>query len=230
MRLRSAERLLSSASSCVAIPSSSRLPSLLRRDANITLFRSCLVGSYPLSTAAAIAACAIAPSSSFSSGETRRRPSRRVSEPFRESEPVRSEEVEEPMERSDEAEEAEERRRVQRRLPVGVCDSDTTESDATDEVEVSVVGLRLDSEHEDTCCATLEFRGEAAAKHAPPPEGEEAAGAAFLAAAKKAIASGEVSKGSKPDRVMFGPIPKNFKGAVLIPDLIRAWKQRTGML
>ena len=36
---------------------------------------------------------------------------------------------------ADEADEPEERRRVQRRLPVGVCDSDTTESDATDEVE-----------------------------------------------------------------------------------------------
>ena len=97
----------------------------------------------------------------------------------------------------------------------------------SEEVEVAVVGLKLESEHEDTCCATVELRGEAA-KLAPPPEETEAAAAAFLAAAKKAVAAGTVSKGSKPDRAMFAPIPKNFKGAVLIPDLLQAWKQATG--
>ena len=28
---------------------------------------------------------------------------------------------------------------------------------------------------------------------------------------------------------MFAPIPKNFKGAVLIPDLLQAWKLQAGM-
>ena len=46
---------------------------------------------------------------------------------------------------------------------------------------------------------------------------------------RQAVSSGSISKGSKPDRVMFAPIPKNFKGAVLIPDLVQAWKQHTGM-
>ena len=53
--------------------------------------------------------------------------------------------------------------------------------------------------------------------------------ASFLASAKKAIGAGDISKGSKPDRVRFAPIPKNFKGAVLTPDMVKAWKALTGM-
>ena len=48
------------------------------------------------------------------------------------------------------------------------------------EVEVAVVGLRLDSEHEDTCCETVELRGDAASL-VPPPE------AADLAAGERAL-------------------------------------------
>ena len=95
------------------------------------------------------------------------------------------------------------------------------------EVEVAVVGLRLESEHEDTCCATVELRGAPAA--AARPADERQAAAAFLAAAKTAIGAGVVSKGSKPDRVRFALIPKNFKGAVLTPDMVKAWKELTGM-
>ena len=36
-------------------------------------------------------------------------------------------------------------------------------------------------------------------------------------------------KGAKPDRARFAPIPKNFKGAVLTPDMVKAWKELTGM-
>lgn len=93
---------------------------------------------------------------------------------------------------------------------------------------MAVVGLRLESEHEDTCCATIELRDAAAA---PPADeaSQEAAAAALLAAAKAAVASGAVSKGSKPDRIRFAPIPKNFKGAVLTPDLVQAWKLQAGV-
>ena len=93
-------------------------------------------------------------------------------------------------------------------------------------VEVAVVGLRLESEHEDTCCATVELRGETAAAALAD---EKEAAASFLASAKKAIGAGDISKGSKPDRVRFAPIPKNFKGAVLTPDMVKAWKELTGM-
>ena len=95
---------------------------------------------------------------------------------------------------------------------------------------MAVVGLRLESEHEDTCCATIELRG-AAAVFAPPADepSQKAAVAALLAAALAAVASGAVSKGSKPDRAMFAPIPKNFKGAVLTPDLVQAWKLHAGV-
>ena len=100
---------------------------------------------------------------------------------------------------------------------------------ATDEVEVAVVGLRLESEHEDTCCATVELRGAAAALAPAADEASEgAAVAALLGAAKAAVASGAISKGSKPDRIRFAPIPKNFKGAVLTPDLVQAWKLLAG--
>ena len=95
---------------------------------------------------------------------------------------------------------------------------------------MAVVGLRLESEHEDTCCATVELRGAAAALAPPADEAsQEAAVAALLVAAKAAVASGAVSKGSKPDRIRFAPIPKNFKGAVLTPDLVQAWKLQAGM-
>ena len=94
------------------------------------------------------------------------------------------------------------------------------------EVEVAVVGLRLDSEHEDTCCATVELRGGAAAAALAD---EQQAAADFLASAKKAVGAGDISKGSKPDRVRFAPIPKNFKGAVLTPDMVKAWKELSGM-
>jgi hypothetical protein len=43
--------------------------------------------------------------------------------------------------------------------------------------------------------------------------------ATFLSACSKAV-----SKGSKPDRVRFGIIPRNFKGAIQVPDLKAAWK------
>ena len=100
----------------------------------------------------------------------------------------------------------------------------------SEEVEVAVVGLRLESEHEDTCCATIELRGAAAALAPSADEAsQEAAVAALLAAAKAAVASGAVSKGSKPDRIRFAPIPKNFKGAVLTPDLVKAWKLQAGV-
>ena len=88
---------------------------------------------------------------------------------------------------------------------------------AEGEVEVAVVGLRVESEHEDDCCVTLELSG-AAAEQAKAAEIE----AGFLAAAK--ASKGGVSKGAKPDHVRLAPLPRNFKGAIKLPDLKEEWR------
>mmetsp|Transcript_41802 Transcript_41802/g.69580 ORF Transcript_41802/g.69580 Transcript_41802/m.69580 type:complete len:629 (-) Transcript_41802:99-1985(-) len=82
-----------------------------------------------------------------------------------------------------------------------------------DSVAVSVVGLRLTSEHEDECCVTIELSSpESQAK-------EDEIESSFLKAAKKSV-----SKGAKPDRVRFAELPRNFKGVVKLPDLKAAWE------
>ncbi len=75
--------------------------------------------------------------------------------------------------------------------------------------ELAVVGLRLKSEHEDECCVTIEWRDPAAAAGA-----QEAMARDFLAAARRSV-----SKGARPDHLLFARIPRNFKGAVLVPEL-----------
>ena len=77
-----------------------------------------------------------------------------------------------------------------------------------DAFDLAVVGLRLQSEHEDDCCVTVELTsGEALAKRAQIEH-------TFLSDAK-----GSVSKGARPDRLRFARIPRNFKGAILVPQL-----------
>jgi len=76
---------------------------------------------------------------------------------------------------------------------------------------LAVVGLRLVSEHEDSCCVTIELKPGAEARR------EELA-RSFREVAKKAV-----SKGSRPDFVRFAPIPLNFKGAILVPELKKAF-------
>ena len=87
---------------------------------------------------------------------------------------------------------------------------------ALEEVEVAVVGLRIDSEHEDACCVTVELSGAAAA-----PAKVAEVESQFLAAAK---GRDGVSKGSKPDHVRIAPLPRNFKGAIKLPELKHEWK------
>jgi hypothetical protein len=60
---------------------------------------------------------------------------------------------------------------------------------APEQVEVAVIGLRIDSEHEDSCCVTIELTGAAQTKEAEVL-------ANFLKNAKKGV-----SKGAKPDYV-----------------------------
>ncbi|MEA3508055.1 MAG: AMP-binding protein [Synergistota bacterium] len=77
--------------------------------------------------------------------------------------------------------------------------------------DLAVVGVRLESEHEDTCCVTLDVSGmgDEMAREIEATFLEEAAGA--------------VSKGAKPQRLRFGPVPRNFKGAVKIGELKKTW-------
>jgi len=83
---------------------------------------------------------------------------------------------------------------------------------AESEFELAVVGLKLDSEHEDACCVTVSPLSE----RARAMQGE-------IQEALLRSAAEQVGKGAKPDRVRFEPIPKNFKGAILANELKRAF-------
>lgn len=88
---------------------------------------------------------------------------------------------------------------------------------ATD-ATVAVVGLRVASEHEDECCAAVELRSQAA------KEKEEDLVKTFLLTCKR-----KASKGARPDRAVFlldEGIPRNFKGAVVVHELISKWKDQ----
>lgn len=87
-------------------------------------------------------------------------------------------------------------------------------------LDVAVVGLKLDSEHEDSCCVTVELITDTA--KAAKAKIEET----FLQAA---CGKGGVSKGAKPDKVRVAKIPRNFKGAVQLPDLVTDWKVELGL-
>ena len=79
--------------------------------------------------------------------------------------------------------------------------------------DIAVVGIKVESEHEDACCVTIELKEESAsAKRSMISE-------TFLGMARK-----EVSKGARPDYLRFADIPKNFKGAVQVPELKKAFE------
>jgi acyl-CoA synthetase (AMP-forming)/AMP-acid ligase II len=73
--------------------------------------------------------------------------------------------------------------------------------------QLAVIGLRLGSEHEDSCCVTIELDREVS-HIAPQLE------ANFLKQANRLA-----SKGSRPDCLRLAPIPRNFKGAIQYPQL-----------
>ncbi|GMH77999.1 hypothetical protein TL16_g07621 [Triparma laevis f. inornata] len=78
-------------------------------------------------------------------------------------------------------------------------------------VEVAVVGLKIDSEHEDSCCVVISLVNE---------EGDrDRVEETFLDRAKATV-----SKGAKPTLFMFGEIPKTFKGSILTKDLVKRWE------
>ncbi len=82
------------------------------------------------------------------------------------------------------------------------------------EVEVAVIGLRLLSEHEDATCATVYL-------HPDSPERRAAIERLLLGPEARAL-----TKGARPDQLHFGPIARNFKGAVLVEELKQAFLDR----
>ena len=82
----------------------------------------------------------------------------------------------------------------------------------SDQFDLAVVGLNIDSEHEDSCCVTLQA-------DEAPSETLAALKETFIERARNAV-----GKGSKPDYFRIGPIPRNFKGAIKVPDLKQAWR------
>ena len=70
------------------------------------------------------------------------------------------------------------------------------------EFDLAVIGLKLSSEHEDSCCVMLEVQTERI-------DAVERLREAFLATSRELA-----SKGARPDRVVFGKLPRNFKGAI----------------
>jgi len=81
-----------------------------------------------------------------------------------------------------------------------------------EQFQLAVVGLRLESEHEDCCCITIELSKEAASVESQLKDD-------FIEKA-----SSIVSKGARPDYLRFALIPRNFKGAILYPELKRNFK------
>ncbi len=76
-----------------------------------------------------------------------------------------------------------------------------------DQFKLAVVGLRLHSEHEDSCCVTIELSRELA-------DIEPRLQTDFMAAAAK-----KVSRGARPDYLRFARIPVSFKGDILFSQL-----------
>jgi len=67
----------------------------------------------------------------------------------------------------------------------------------------------LESEHEDSCCVTIDLDKEVA--NVKPQ----------LRASFIKTASRKVTKGARPDYLRFARIPLSFKGAILYPQLKR---------
>ncbi|TET68427.1 MAG: long-chain fatty acid--CoA ligase [Dehalococcoidia bacterium] len=76
-----------------------------------------------------------------------------------------------------------------------------------EQFRLAVVGLLVESEHEDSCCVTIELSKEVA--HMEPQ-----LEANFMEKANK-----RVSKSARPDYIRLAKIPVNFKGAVLALEL-----------
>jgi acyl-CoA synthetase (AMP-forming)/AMP-acid ligase II len=81
-----------------------------------------------------------------------------------------------------------------------------------DDFDLAVAGLRLVSEHEDSCCVTVELKSERARECADEIR------RTFLPEARHSV-----SKGAKPDFLRFGEVFRTFKGTIRLAEIKRAW-------
>eukprot|EP00944_MAST-04C_sp_MAST-4C-sp1_P011930 g11930.t1 len=88
----------------------------------------------------------------------------------------------------------------------------------SNDFEIAVVGLKLNSEHEDECMVTIEWLNDNAKSNC-----ETALANEFVSAACQKDSG--ISKGSRPSFVRFGQIPRNFKGAILVKELKADWER-----
>eukprot|EP01066_Platyproteum_vivax_P016494 Platyproteum_vivax@DN7143_c0_g1_i1.p2 len=82
----------------------------------------------------------------------------------------------------------------------------------TGDIDLAVIGLKLVSEHEDSCCLCLEL------KPSVPAETAEK-----IRVTCKEELNKRASKGAKVDEMHFGAVPRNFKGAVSLGDMKLLW-------
>ena len=82
-----------------------------------------------------------------------------------------------------------------------------------EQFKLAVIGLRVETEHEDSCCVTIELSREVA-------DMEPQLEASFVEKACK-----RVSKGARPDYIRFAKIPTSFKGEVLVSELKQDFKK-----
>ena len=96
---------------------------------------------------------------------------------------------------------------------------------------VAVCGLMLHSEHEESCYCTVELITDPPANDGADVHGVDRcarAGAGVTGAIAEALLEGTrvkakgggFSKGSVPDYVCFGEVPRNFKGAIQVTIII----------
>jgi len=82
---------------------------------------------------------------------------------------------------------------------------------------IAVIGLRIDSEHEDSCCVTLELADQ-----------KSKSKQAVLESSFVENARTKVSKGAKPDYLRIAKIVRNFKRSILVSELKNNYEKYLG--
>jgi len=85
---------------------------------------------------------------------------------------------------------------------------------AAEEFDLAVAPLRVNTEYDDDCCVTINLLSERARNMKDTIANE------FLSGAKA-----YVGKGARPDLLRFAEVPRNFKGAILLPELKKEYRK-----
>ncbi len=81
-----------------------------------------------------------------------------------------------------------------------------------DDFDLAAAGFRVLSEHEDSCCVTVELKSDRARKCMDEID------RTFIAEARESV-----SKGAKPDFLRFGTVYRTFKGTIRLQEIKKAW-------